>query len=339
MVFNPSTAFKEAFTQAMVLQASRTGVAYALGDRSEEEQINTNKDYRVANPTVTVQQNARNRTKSGNANGGVGGMADYMAFNTDMASLEWIVVEATGNQNFRGKIDQRDIDYVSPVTLEFLSRKIGLQIGRWVDDHIWGQVSTGVASGQTTALPDKSGAMGLSKTTQKITGGNNSDQQGYADGYVDWIDDLNLKIALANIDPAFAAEDSAVPVVVMGPGQFKVIEDRLLEKYDNTDEIVTDILPNEPGFFGGGRWRGRIRGVDIVTTTSPTFVHTGAGTDDTMAIATLPQTTWHNAIKRYPLHLDPPDADSAKYRFAQELEAWVKVVETSYIWRLTGDVI
>ena len=93
------------------MQARRNALAYRFGNNASEGEIQTNKDYRVANPVVNIKTEERSRSAT---SGAVGSMSDYTALDhTAETSMTWIVVSATGSQAFRAQIDQRDMDYIS----------------------------------------------------------------------------------------------------------------------------------------------------------------------------------------------------------------------------------
>ena len=57
--FNWTAEAREAWTNRVVMQARRNALAYRFGNNASEGEIQTNKDYRVANPVVNIKTEER----------------------------------------------------------------------------------------------------------------------------------------------------------------------------------------------------------------------------------------------------------------------------------------
>ena len=126
----------------------------------------------------------------------------------------------------------------------------------------------------------------------------------------------------------------------MGPALFYGLEAYILDTYKSTDQIVMNIVPNAPNVFApGARWRGRLRGNDLYVTGEKQFKPTAVGTNTGHVIATIPNRSYDAAIKTYGTAYDAPGARSAKGVLATEVEAWVKIIESKYLWAATFDAI
>ena len=136
MPFKPTDDFTEAWTSRLVLATKPKLLAYNLGNNASEPLVRSNYKYHVANPSISLTGRARNR------NAGTGALADVAALTSDSASLSWIEVVATGNQNWPALLDDRDLNYAGPVTLGWTRSQMQDAMRAWVDGHIWDQVQS-----------------------------------------------------------------------------------------------------------------------------------------------------------------------------------------------------
>ena len=333
MAFKPNDDFRNVFTDRVVKKARKNSLAFGFGNNAAQSLIQSNASYQIADPQVTIVEEDRDRDSS------TGELADYSPLTKDSASLTWIKVEASGNRSFRARIDQRDLDYSAPITLGAIRTEMADSIRLWIDNHVWSTVVAGVPSANKTALDDSSDKARFKLGTKRFTG-NDSQKTAFAKSLADWIDNLNMNVVNLDVDPALGEGDTGVPVAVMSPAVFYELEQYILNTNRAHDRIVYEILPNAPQVFQpGSRWKGRYRGVDLYVTPQARFQPTAAGTGNGNVLGFIPQWPWDNAVKTYPMGVSNPDGDSRKYRFAQELEAWVRVVEGKYLWSATFDTV
>ena len=336
MAFSPTDDFKSQWTQRTVMHAEGNALAYGLGNSSSQDQIQKNKDYRVADPSIKINEETRTRVASGTNKGGLSDYSAAAANGADESTMDWITVDATGSRAFRAYVDQRDIDYIDPVSLGLIRTRMGQAVTRWIDQHIWAQVIDNVAAANSTQAT-VTNVTGINHDNGKWKAGNAAQKTAAGLHIVDWIKDLNLKAAIANIDPGTGSDDVAIPVASMTAPVFQIIVDALLDKYDNTDLIVNRTLGTAPTFYGGaGRYKGTLFGIDIFSSNSksnddgteglfPRSTTSSNASQEFRTVACLPSRSWDNAIKQYGTKYDEPDARSAKGVFATELEGWVKV--------------
>ena len=334
MAFNPSDDFREAWTARTVLQARRSLLAYNLGNNSSEPLIRSNYKYHVANPTISLNDGTRARA------GSTGALADVdTSSDTDSGSIEWIEVVATGNHNWRGRIDDRDINYSAPITLGTLRTDIAYKMRAWVDSHIWTQVQANIPSGQQSALTDAGGVIYDISTGKLAAAGSTAQQTAFWKSLWDWLQDLTLELANAELDTATGEGDNVTTLhVTMMPFMLLGLKQYMRDTSGITvDEIKLEGI-DRTGIRTPERWRGRLFDtLDLYVATEAQFKPTAAGTNNAHIIATIPGRSWDNAIMAYPLGVSPPDGESRKHRFLQEVEAWVKIIEADYIWAKTFD--
>ena len=321
MAFAPTTAFKDAFTNRVVNVAGANALGYLMGNRSGEATVRSNRRYRVANPEVTVTKGSRNR------DGSTGALADITTLSDDSGSLTWLNIDVLDNQHFKTQIDQRDVNYMSPITLDAIQAEMTREATTWLDDRVWQFVKASVLSADTEANADTNCT--IDRNTGKVTGGNANQKQSYREVVFDWINDLQLALAMKSFRPALGTRDILDVAVVLTPAMHRMLQDFLLNEYKNTDQIVIEQLTGEAALFGGF-YQGTLKGVPIFTTTSTELT----AQDDTAtkagelfrAFAFIPGNTWDNAVAAYPMGHSEPSGDSAKFKFQQELELWAGVV-------------
>jgi len=322
MAFQPSTDFTEVWTSRVINRLRRNSLAYLLGNRSSEGLVQSNQRYHIANPTVTVSQDSRNR------DGTTGALADIQQLKTDSGSLEWLTINVLDNRHFQTQIDQRDINYVNPVTLGSMQAEMISEMTLWLDDRIWEYLKTQVGAGGTTAMTD-TGGVTFNHDTGKIAGGTNNQQMAAVNSFVEWVDDINLALGMKNARPNIGTRDTINAAVVMPVPFHKALRDWLLSKYDNTDQIVIEQLTNEASIFGGF-YAGSLFGLPLFVTNPPELLASDATSNAATALfrafAVAPGNTWDNAVASYPMGVSTPSGTSVKYSFQQELEVWAGIV-------------
>lgn len=322
MAFQPSSDFTEVWTSRVINRLRRNSLAYLLCNRSSEALVQSNQRYYIANPEVTVTKGQRNR------DGSTGALADIKALGADSGSLEWLAINVLDNQHFQTQIDQRDLSYVSPVTLGSMQAEMISEMTLWLDDRLWEYFKAQVGAGGTTAMTD-TGSVTFNHDTGKLAGGNTSQQRNAIQSFVDWIDDINLALGMKNARPNIGTRDTINAAVVMPVPFHKALRDYLLATYQSTDQIVIEQLTNEASIFGGF-YAGSLFGVPLFVTNPSELLASDATSSSATSLfrcfALAPGNTADAATATYPMAASAPSGTSAKYSFQQEIEVWAGIV-------------
>jgi len=322
MAFQPSDAFKEVWTGRVVNRLRANALAYLLGNRSNEATVQNNLNYRVANPSVTVTTGSRDRKSSD------GSLADISALSADSGSLEWLTINVLANQHFQTQIDQRDVNYVTPITLGSMQTEMVNEMVDWLDNEIWKYLKGQVGASNTTAGV-VAGGVTINRTTGRLTGGSKTQQLATGNSIAEWVEDMQLSLGVKNARPNVGAQDLLSGVAVMTVPMHFALRDWLINKFGTTDQIVVEQLTTEASIFGGV-YRGSLFGVPILVTNASELYAQDATADTATelfrAFALIPGNTFDNAVATYPMGISTPSGDSVKYKFQQELEVWAGIV-------------
>ena len=298
----------------------RASLFRALGNSSSEALVQSNSAYRIADPDVTVTREERTR-------GAGGALDDITPLAEDSASLTWLTINVIGSQVFKTQIDQRDVNYINPITIGSLRTAMTQDMVLWRDELISASLVRDVT--RTVALPASGGAT-VSRSTGKLTGGNNSQRNDLADAAIDWFGDQARLLGIKNARPVLADGDILSPAVVMTSPLFQMIEDRFLALYGSTTQITITPPDQRPALFNRGEYRGEIRGLPVLVTNNPSIYPQDATSDVATELWRMllltPNNTFDVATATYPARTSEPTGDSAKYKLQQELEVWYGIV-------------
>ena len=331
MAFNPTTDFLQAFAQRAKLKTQRNSLAYGFGNNHAESAVQANGKYQMADISLEVVSESRDR-------GVTGALADYSPLTADTASLDLIEVGPLANQSFRHRIDRRDLDRVERqgITIAALRQDIVDAARLWADTNIWTAVNAAVPAANKTA------GTGIDTVKFDVSSGlmtgNNNQKSTYFGSMLAWLENLTIFLADADLDPNTGSGDAVTRIAVtMNAAQFNGLRREIHDNYKASGVLVTEDVDTLT-LRGGGRWRGRLWGTIDIYVTSQTVFRPSAPADGNLnVIACIPNYTWDNAIVTYPLAVNNPDADSAKYRLAQELETYFHMRDSGFVWAFTGN--
>jgi len=329
MAFKPSDDFMTLWTNRTVADLRRNAVLYALGNNSGEGDLAKFGEYKVAKPQYSTGEYARDRDAS------TGALSDF-AKEYQEPSVDFITVKPDMNRNFSQALDQRDAGRVTSINLAGMRKDMLRSMRLWVDDNVAAKTIANIKSANTTAGV-VTGGVTVSRGSGKLAGGSAANQQATRASFVDWIDDLEIKLATLNASSGISDGDAYELVVVMPPSFFRLIREWLLAKYASIDLIVMDNLRSSKAVLGGPAYRGSLFNRPIVTTGSTKLTaQANNQLNRAFAVAVGANSSYDTALVSYGgLKYNSPDATSAKHRLRMEVELAYQIIEPDSLYQFT----
>ena len=337
---------REEYTRRALNMARGNSLFRALANSQSEGLLQSNRRYRIPNPTTTVRGEKRTRNST------TGAMSGYSLADSDDSALSWINVELLDNYSARSDIDKFDLrgGRISPVTLATIRQEISEDIRKWLDRRIITEL-IGATSSElvTTASTDNSNA--LYDISGKVIAGTAAQRNALAAQVLAWMTAGIRHLSTQDFRPGVGIGQTLSGVTVMPAVIHHIIQDYLLSEYGDTDQIVMEQLRTEASIFGG-TYRGSYKSMPILVSNVPTVSRSlpigGTATDvvergllpiaayastDAVTQANLlrcfmlvPNNSFDAGVVGYPAVVDAPDTGSPKHRTRVDVEMFCDVI-------------
>lgn len=331
MAFLPSRDFLQEMTSRTWPETQRKVSAYAHGNKSAESIIRTKDSYRLRKPVYSSVLSDRDRNAQG-------ALADITALSADTASIQFRTVNRLDDKVAQAQIDDDDVDYVAGlgVSLEGMRSDISRKLSEWADDTFWAAALGSIPAAQETAL----GAGGGYDISRGRFGADDAAEIAAGKAIYDFVQDIPLMIANANIDPATGLTDTTSNIAVeMPPAGLAAVIKFMLDEWGSTDEIVTQGI-DRTGARSSERWRGEFKNtVSAFVNTQSSFKPTAAGTANGHIVALQSGVTYDSPMKLSSLLYSGPDGNTVKHTMNQRIHLWYALVAEDRIWAKNFDSV